>query len=511
MGHIIYGVVLFLLSTNVPSPIVADVSDLDSVAAEELSGMQSPHSDTLDYELLIEKFNKCNDRIDNLEKSLKEVKTVVTESSKQKSDIVANLTNKVTETLNNRLQEMEKRWSTVEQLKTEYKKLSDENASLKREIESLKAMSIIERIEILSKEMKELNQSLKMTSVSERLDPWRLETPEERVLTPVGNVASALRGATANVTQGIGISPEIALYGDGTDSHKTIIGLPPKYKIPGKSWAPWLHYTGLGVYTVTLDKVYLLNLIRIRLQEEGREYMYYVNISIDNENWKMIHDRRNTWSAGLQEIRFQQQRVRYIRICPTFSNGKWDYDIFGLEARFEPEGKQSPDDSFNQQFQDLTTRVQFLEERTKYPDGNVALLSRGATATITDGVRPESVIDGGNFGWFSRVFLGANLTVKLRQVYDLNFVRLRINHRDNRKFKYYVQVSKDNSKWTEIQDQRNEFTSGWQNIYCEKQPVQYIRICPTASNNPNHTFDILSVEAFSMDEKWRPYKQGAWP
>lgn len=138
---------------------------------------------------------------------------------------------------------------------------------------------------------------------------------------PNGNIALESRGATAKG------------------------GFEPKRVIDGKEWTglqkgvDWQNQGYAAVFvdeslTVELDQVYLLNFIQLHLLDcYGKEYMYYLEISDDNEKWTKIHDQTNEWSTGVQEISFQEQPVQFIKITPTnVKRDKEGVDIIAIRA-----------------------------------------------------------------------------------------------------------------------------------------------------------------------------------
>jgi BTB/POZ domain-containing protein 9 len=86
-------------------------------------------------------------------------------------------------------------------------------------------------------------------------------------------------------------------------------------------------------------------------------------------------------------------------------------------------------------------------------------------------------------------------TIKLGFPVFLNHVNMRLWDNDGRYYSYYVEVSIDQKKWKKIVDYSQYACRSHQELYFDKQIVQYVRIVGT-HNTANPAFHLIFVEAY---------------
>lgn len=140
----------------------------------------------------------------------------------------------------------------------------------------------------------------------------------------------------------------------------------------------------------------------------------------------------------------------------------------------------------------------------KYEDGNVA---RGANATSQNNAShlTDGTINYSNYGYSK---IGENITVELKEAYLLSSIGMYLYDSDQRTFRYYVEISKDGKKWTEVIDKRNGDHKGWQLDKFAPQEVKYIRVTGThaSTGEGNNFIYILEIEAYCNSESIRTPK-----
>ncbi|RWS25194.1 BTB/POZ domain-containing protein 9-like protein [Leptotrombidium deliense] len=78
------------------------------------------------------------------------------------------------------------------------------------------------------------------------------------------------------------------------------------------------HQLGSGAIVVQLAQPFLIDSMRLLLWDiDSRTYCYYVEVSTDQQNWKMVADKRGEACRSWQHIRFQKRPVVFIRIVGT--------------------------------------------------------------------------------------------------------------------------------------------------------------------------------------------------
>ena len=129
-----------------------------------------------------------------------------------------------------------------------------------------------------------------------------------------GNVALAKRGARADGPS----APEKMLDGDTTTKEKDCNAY-------GKCPCQW---------TVTLNQVYFLREIRIKLKDfdKKRAYRYILSVSADGKHYTTVRDAsKGDWS-GWQQISFPSQPVKTIMIEGLYCNINAYFSVIELEA-----------------------------------------------------------------------------------------------------------------------------------------------------------------------------------
>lgn len=85
---------------------------------------------------------------------------------------------------------------------------------------------------------------------------------------------------------------------------------------------------------VEFGRTFIINQIKFLLWDrDDRSYRYFVEVSEDKENWKLIH------SAGYeckswQTITFEPHVVRYIKLVGTKNTANNGFHVVALEAYF---------------------------------------------------------------------------------------------------------------------------------------------------------------------------------
>lgn len=78
------------------------------------------------------------------------------------------------------------------------------------------------------------------------------------------------------------------------------------------------HQLGNGAIVVQLAQPYRVDSMRLLLWDcDSRQYSYYVEVSVDQQNWNMVADKRNELCRSWQLLRFPRQPVVFVRIVGT--------------------------------------------------------------------------------------------------------------------------------------------------------------------------------------------------
>lgn len=78
------------------------------------------------------------------------------------------------------------------------------------------------------------------------------------------------------------------------------------------------HQLGSGSIVVQLPQPYLIDSMKLLLWDiDTRTYSYYIEVSVDSENWVRVHDRSKQACRSWQMIRFMMRPVVFIKIVGT--------------------------------------------------------------------------------------------------------------------------------------------------------------------------------------------------
>ncbi|MCP4848686.1 MAG: discoidin domain-containing protein [Verrucomicrobiaceae bacterium] len=153
-----------------------------------------------------------------------------------------------------------------------------------------------------------IRKEIKGVEAENNIEP-RAQFSGER---PQGDVALIKKGAKASCEE----TPELMI--DGLVDNVNQYG---KGKIP-------------ATFTITLDQVYALSDIRLRLYDfDTRHYTYKLETSVTGKRWELLADHSRKPSRGLVKHRFPTKDVKYIRIHGLGNNTNDYFHIIEVIAR----------------------------------------------------------------------------------------------------------------------------------------------------------------------------------
>ncbi|CAH1379429.1 unnamed protein product [Tenebrio molitor] len=220
---------------------------------------------------------------------------------------------------------------------------------------------------------------------------------------------------------------------------------------------------------------------------DSRYYSYYIEVSLDQENWKKVVDYSSYSCRSIQALYFKEEIAQYVRIVGTHSSANSDFQLVFFEAYFKA--------TIPKVIGDIIC-----------PSTNVATLSK--KAMVIEGSNPNQLINGNfstytDYGGYSdhTILKKGKIMVQLAQPYMLSSMKLLLWDRDGRSYRYFIETSVDKSNWKIAADRRNEDCKSWQTLQFDLRPVVYIRITGT-HNTANMTFHCVHLECpASSDNK----------
>lgn len=105
------------------------------------------------------------------------------------------------------------------------------------------------------------------------------------------------------------------------------------------------HQVGSGAIVIQLPQPYWIDSMRLLLWDiDSRTYSYYVEVSIDQSNWHLVHDRREGSCRSWQLINFPGRAVVFIRIIGTYNTANEVFHCVHFEcpAQLPVEGQAPP-------------------------------------------------------------------------------------------------------------------------------------------------------------------------
>lgn len=97
---------------------------------------------------------------------------------------------------------------------------------------------------------------------------------------------------------------------------------------------------------VELGSTFLINQIKMELYDEyedRREYSYYIEVSVDRNNWHRIIDYTNYNCSSTQDLHFPSQAVRFIKLVGTNSTADLNFHASELKVYYTLKPQKSID------------------------------------------------------------------------------------------------------------------------------------------------------------------------
>ncbi|KAJ3643696.1 hypothetical protein Zmor_026392 [Zophobas morio] len=236
--------------------------------------------------------------------------------------------------------------------------------------------------------------------------------------------------------------------------------------------------------TIKFGYPLVINHIHMMLWDGGvRFYQYYIEVSTDEKNWKMVVDYRQYACRSVQNLYFEKVITQYIRVVGTHNSAHNEFHLVFFEAYFKDE-------------------IPKIVNDIVCPITNVA--TKDKKAMVVEGVNGAALLDGitSNYGNYTHHVIGSgSIIVQLAQPFMLSSMKLLLWNNDSRFYKYYIEVSINKSEWTMIADHRNEENKSWQIIHFSERPIVFIRITGTgASAGTGNALHLLHFECPVSDE-----------
>lgn len=224
-----------------------------------------------------------------------------------------------------------------------------------------------------------------------------------------------------------------------------------------------------------------INLIKMMLlHKDDRTYSYYVETSLDAENWTRIVDHTAYVCRSGQFLYFESQVVKYVKVVASTCNNCDHLEVSAIEC--------------------LYTREQYeLAKGLIVPKSNVASLEM--SAQVIEGVSRikdvllfgDSFVCDPDISFTCHQLGNGSITVQLAQPYMISSIRFLLYDNDKRKYGYEVFVSVNRKSWIKVANDAKRNCRSWQTIRFDPLPVVFIRIFGTYCS-VNQAFNLLRFE-----------------
>lgn len=305
------------------------------------------------------------------------------------------------------------------------------------------------------------------------LDVIRIKT-ESRVnemnfrghLVPDENVATSRHGA--EVIEGE--MPEFLLDGDTTNFDLD------------RGFTRHLILEGDKGICIALGRPSIINTIKLLLwNKDSRSYSYYIDVSMDNEDWIRVIDYSKFLCRSWQTLYFKPRVVRYIRVYGVHNTVNKVFHLVHFECLYS------------------NTSYELGQDGVIVPSENVALPSMDAS--VIEGVsRSRNALLNGeiriydwNIGYTCHQLGSGAIVIQLPQPYIISTMKLLLWDLDERRYSYYIEVSCDQQTWVRVVDKTNEACRSWQHLSLDPRPVVFVRIVGV-QNTANEVFHCVHFE-----------------
>ncbi|KAJ3646551.1 hypothetical protein Zmor_024135 [Zophobas morio] len=212
-----------------------------------------------------------------------------------------------------------------------------------------------------------------------------------------------------------------------------------------------------------------INYIGLMLYSKHDEcYCYYIEVSVDRQNWKRIIDYSQYVCRGVQYLYFDEVVALYIRVMGTYSSVD-EIRIMGFRASYKTSCPQSVNGITRPVHNIVTKKMGALIISGMNGDNLIYNVKRGSlNASFA-------------YHWIHTDTEIRNITVQFNQPYLVSNILLLLCHENNRTYKYYIETSVNTRDWEMLADYRNE-VNVQPTISFEERVVVFIRFVGTLTS-----------------------------
>ncbi|XP_050435293.1 BTB/POZ domain-containing protein 9-like [Adelges cooleyi] len=225
-----------------------------------------------------------------------------------------------------------------------------------------------------------------------------------------------------------------------------------------------------AVTIIKLDHPSTINYIEMNLYSndtyswysETGNYSYYIEVSMDQNDWVRVIDYSNYDCRLTQRLWFYPRVLQYVRFVGTCNTDNKAFNV--LEIKYNTKEMYTVE----------------IENGFVAPKYNVVTISMDAAVLAEYRFTNNLMLNGHieyNLNNYNCHRLNSGcIVVQLAQPYMLCSMRMLFVDEDGGELRYIVEVSVNSQNWEEIVDESNEFPISWQLLQFKCRPIVYIRI-----------------------------------
>jgi BTB/POZ domain-containing protein 9 len=229
-----------------------------------------------------------------------------------------------------------------------------------------------------------------------------------------------------------------------------------------------------GAIVIELKAIFIINHIKLHLRDlDDRSYGYYIECSIDNDNWRKVVDHSHCTFRAWQLLYFDAHPVKYIRIVGTDVADCHQRDrfvIMSIESKYVKEIPEMKENVLvaNKNVASIQQGARLLKSASQaLLNGNLDNGDARIFASLMHRrlERAENLVEYNIEAGFTSHKLPAQsgIVIRLSQPFWINSIRILLwDSHQPRNYSFYIESSIDKENWEMVVDKRDEKLSSWQ-------------------------------------------------
>ena len=239
------------------------------------------------------------------------------------------------------------------------------------------------------------------------------------------------------------------------------------------------------------------------------------------EQTRIAEENKTQEAARLVELQRQRQEEEAKKRAAEEKRTKYDVLIAEAKQAMNNKDKKLAINKYNEALilfpgdAVANSGVKEAEKQFPWKGRNLALMREGGKLSIPVGEDPASSKDaaidgitndyGMQHGWAASSWNmpGSYLFITLKEVSLINKIRFLLWDKDNRYYRYRLEVSRDQQHWEVLSDKSSGEWRSWQEFVFDSKEIRYIKIAGLYNSATiffiqNPWFHVVEIEAFGI-------------